>query len=354
MSGMFEGYLFAYVFWLSLSLGCLGLLLLHHVFRARWGRAILPVLEAGVSALWPMALLMAPIVLWGMPDLYEWSHGAGGDHIYEHRAVYLNIPFFVARAILYFAVWLGLGTYLIRSSRRERQSGNPDLAQARTNVSAPGLIAFVLTVTFAMTDWVMSAEHHWFSTIYGVWFITGQGLSAVAMGALWWRRASAAGPADGHGDDFPVSRDIGNLMLAFTMTWAYISLSQYLIIWSANLPEETTFYLRRSADGWQDVAVGLIIGQFALPFLALLSGKTKRSPKMLATVAALVLAMRLLDVYWIVAPSVRGGSAVPTASDIGALVGIGVVWLGTFAIGLRSHMQARNAAGVTEEVLSHA
>jgi len=359
VTGLFEGYLFAYVFWVSLSLGCLGLLLLHHVFRAKWGRAILPVLEAGAGALWPMAVLMVPILLWGMPELYEWSRGAHGDPIYEHRAVYLNIPFFVGRTIAYYAVWLGLASFLIRSSRRERQTGDDRSAQSRANISAPGLVAFVLTVTFAMTDWVMSVEHQWFSTIYGVWFITGQGLSAVALGALWRRRApqlpNAGAGEDQHGGaDYPVSRDLGNLLLAFTLTWAYISLSQFLIIWSANLPEETTFYLRRTGGGWQNLAVALIVGQFAVPFLALLSGKTKRSPRLLASVAALALAMRVIDVYWIVAPSVREGSAIPTAFDIGALVGIGVVWIAAFAVGLRSAQTTSRIARLPEEAISHA
>ena len=356
MKGIFESYLFAYIFWLSLSLGCLGLLLLHHVVRPRWGSAILPVLEAGVAALWPMALLMVPIVIWGMPELYEWARGAHDDPIYRHRAVFLNVPFFIARAVIYFSVWLGLGSFLIRSVRREQQTRDRGQAQTRTNVSAPGLVAFVMTVTFAMTDWVMSVEHHWFSTIYGIWFITGQGLAAVALGALWWRTAvrSSGGSteAGGHGgSDYPVSRDLGNLLLAFTMTWAYISLSQYLIIWSANLPEETSFYLRRSSEGWQGVAVVLIIGQFAIPFLALLSGKTKRSPGMLASVAALVLVMRLLDIYWIVAPSVRGGSAIPTPFDVAAVIVIGAVWL---SIAMRGSMKTRRALGAGEEVLAHA
>jgi hypothetical protein len=358
MTGFFPSYLFAWVFWLCLSLGCLGLLLLHHVFRAKWGFAVLPVLEAGAKTIAPMGVLLIPVLVWGMPELYPWSHAGLAEPVFEHRAPYLNTPFFIARAAVYFLLWIGLAAYLTGSTRRERRTGDTGLAQVRTNVSAPGLAVFVLTVTFAMTDWVMSAERHWFSTIYGVWFVAGQGLSAVALGALWWRGASrvanAGDPAheQGHAGDFPVSRDLGNLLLAFTLFWAYISLSQYLIIWSANLPEETTFYLRRSSAGWQGIALALIVGQFLGPFLALLSGKTKRSVAMMGALGGWVLLMRVLDVYWIVVPSVRSGGAVPAAADIIAFVAIGVVWLAVFRMGL--HDSGRASAPSASEVYSHA
>ncbi|MBM3493363.1 MAG: hypothetical protein FJX72_03420 [Armatimonadetes bacterium] len=332
---MSASYLFAWVFWLCLSLGCLGVLLLHHLFRAAWGRAVMPALEAGVRTLPLMAALILPILVWGMPELYPWASGGHDEAIHEHRALYMNMPFFLARSVFYFAVWIGLGTYLTRSTLRERRSGDRSLEQRRTNVSAPGMVVFVLTVTFAVTDWVMSTEAHWFSTIYGVWFITGQGLAAVALAAWWWRGRHSAGGVE-EDADFPVSRDLGNLLLAFTLFWAYISLSQYLIIWSANLPEETTFYLRRSGSGWQALGAALIVGQFVVPFLALLSGKTKRSPRMLGLVAGWTLAFRVCDVYWIVMPSARAGSAAPTLADALAFVGIGIAWCAVYMVGLRN------------------
>ena len=351
MTGFFGSYLFAWIFWLSLSLGCLGLLLLHQLFRAAWGRAVLPVLEAGARSLPIMAVLFLPILIWGMGDLYPWVHG--GDAIDAHRAPYLNMPFFLIRAAFYFIFWVGVSSYLIGLRRRERLTGDVSLAQRRTNVSAPSLVLFVLTVTFAMTDWVMSTEHHWFSTIYGVWFVTGQALSAVAIAALWWRkRQETAAPMQEA--DFPISQDLGNLLLAFTMMWAYISLSQFLIIWSANLPEETTFYLRRSGHGWDVAGALLIVGQFMIPFLALLSGKTKRSPVMLSRVAGWILAMRVLDIYWIVMPSVREGGVLPAATDVLTFAGIGIIWLVGFVRALRGALPDEADVATAAEAPSHA
>lgn len=352
MTGFFGSYLFAWVFWLSLSLGCLGLLLLHQLFKAAWGSAVTPVLEAGTRVLPAMAVLIVPILLWGMHDLYPWTHG--GDAIDAHRAPYLNMPFYVIRTVLYFVVWIGLGTYLLGLQKRERVTGDSALAQRRTNISAPGLVAFVLTVTFAMTDWVMSTEHHWFSTIYGVWFLSGQALAAVALAAVWWSRQPHAAHEAGHGSEFPISRDLGNLLLAFTLFWAYISLSQYLIIWSANLPEETTFYLRRSSNGWNVAGAVLMLGQFLLPFLALLSGKTKRNARTLARVAVWVLVMRVVDVYWIVVPSVRDGGVMPTVADVAAFVGIGIVWVVLFTRALGRASGEPSATRPAAEVASHA
>jgi hypothetical protein len=357
MTSQYASYLFAWVFWLCFSLGCLGLLLLHHLFRAAWGRAALPVLEAGARTLPVMAVLLLPILAWGMPELYPWVRGDHAEAIMAHRAPYLNVPFFLIRAAAYFGIWIGLAAYLTRSTARERRTGDASLAQRRTNVSAPGLVAFVLTVTFAMTDWVMSAEKHWFSTIYGVWFISGQALAAVALVVVCLRREiaveAAAGGHGGHAHGFPASRDLGYLMLAFTLFWAYISLSQYLIIWSANLPEETTFYLIRSGAGWQAIGALLIVGQFAVPFLALLSGKTKRNAGLLAAVGALVLAMRALDVYWIVMPSVRSGGAAPTVADAVAFIAVGFFWGVSFTLGLRGARRA-NAEPTTTEASAHA
>jgi len=335
MSGFFAGYLFGWTFWLCVSLGCLALLLLHHVFRAEWGRAVLPALEAGAKTLPLMMILFAPVLLGGMAELYPWFRPEDAGDMAQHRGAYLNMPFFAARFAAYFVVWIGLAVFLTASSRRHLSSAVAE--QMRTNVSAPGLALFVLTVTFAVTDWVMSTEQQWSSTIFGVWFITGQALSAVALAALWYAGRGGVAPR--------VLRDLGNLMLAFTLMWAYISLSQYLIIWSGNLPEEASFYLRRSHEGWQALGLLLIIGQFLVPFLALLSGKTKRSPSGLALVALWTLLMRAVDVYWIVSPSVRPGGALPSLFDLLAFGALGGLWLAAFARGLRPTRTARAAIG---------
>lgn len=327
----FTAYLNAWVFWLCLSLGCFGLLVLHHVLKAQWGRAVLPVLEAGAAILPLMFVLYLPVLFAGMPVLYPWASGEAHGHIAEHRAPYLNMPFFIVRLMGFFAVWW-LFTWLLTRSRRTRGDA-PEAVQFRTNLAAPGLVVFVLTVTFAMTDWVMALEEHWGSTIYGVWFITGQALSALALVTVWYARSPEPHPK--------ILKDLGNLLLAFTLFWAYISLSQYLIIWSANLPEEATYYLRRSEQGWDVLGGVLMVGHFLVPFLALLSGKTKRSPRLLSVVAGWLLVMRVVDVYWIVVPSARQGSAVPTLMEVVLFFVIGVLWLGMMGLGLRAASGAR-------------
>lgn len=333
MTETFYGaWLNAWAFWLCLSLGCLGLLLLTHTLRPAWGAATLRAMEAGASTLPLMLVLYIPILLGGMPHLYPWAaHGAHAP-VLQHRAPYMNLPFFIVRCVVYFGVWIGLATYLSRSARWK-----PEAFQARSNVSAPALVAFVLTVTFAFTDWVMATEEHWSSTIFGIWFLTGQALAGVALITLWYTRTSLCSPV--------ILKDLGNLLLAFTMFWAYISLSQYLIIWSGNLPEEASYYLDRSRQGWQILGGFLALGQFLLPFLALLSGKTKRSPYRLALVAAWILAMRVLDLYWIVVPSVRHGSVLPRSWEVMAFIIVGVLWVVVFRLRLRGAVADRMSHG---------
>ena len=330
-TSFYPGYLYAWVFWLSMALGCLGLLILHHVLRARWSRAVLPVLEAGAATLPLLMLLYVPVLLGGMVDLYPWAGAHAEDPIAAHRAPYLNMPFFVARYVVFFMIWSGMAWYLIRSRRLHGDA--PEAAQARSNFGSAGLVVFVLTVTFAMTDWVMTLEKHWGSTIFGVWFIAGQALGALVLATLWYARRSDAAAE--------TRKDLGNLMLAFTLFWAYISVSQYLITWSGNLPEEASYYLRRSNGGWNGLGGVLIVGHFLLPFLVLLSGKTKRSPILLSSVAAWLLLMRALDVYWIVVPSARPGSVMPTVLDVAVFAVLGAVWMLAYASQLRGSLRDR-------------
>jgi len=244
-SQFLRSYLVGYLFWLSIAVGSVALLMLHHLAGGNWGFVIRRILESAARTIPVMALLFVPLLL-GLSVLYVWArpHAAiAGESLQPNRA-YLNIPFFLARTALYFAVWIALAGLLNRWSRAQDQTGELNLARRFQVLSGPGIIVYALTVTFASIDWVMSLEPLWYSTIYGVIFIVGQGLSTLAFAIIMLSLlaqheplAEVVKPEHFH--------DLGNLMFAFLMLWAYTSFSQLLIIWSANLPEEIPWYVRR-------------------------------------------------------------------------------------------------------------
>jgi hypothetical protein len=326
---LLQSYLVAWIFWLSLSLGCFGLMLLHHVVRGRWGLVIIRLLEAGAKTLPLMAIGFVPIAL-GKSSLYVWARPDVHDRIINARHWYLNPGFWTARAVFFFAFWIGMTALLTRWTAEEDRTGNADLGQKRSNISAPGLVAFVLTVTFSSIDWVMSLEPHWHSTIFGVLSLVGEGLGALALTTLIVLVGSRSKPFAGLVTP-ALTRDLGNLMLTLTMVWGYIALSQYLIIWSANLTEETHYFIARTKPGWNLLGTGLVLGQFFFPFLLLLSTALKRSVRMLGFVAGWILAMRVVDVIWTVSPSFRDEAGHSVLLDLALMAAMGVVWLGWFA-----------------------
>lgn len=326
----YRSYLFAYLFWAGMALGCLALLMLQYLTGGGWGLAIRRILEAGTRTLPLVAVLFVPVAL-GMKALYVWAQpeAVAADELLQHKAAYLNAPFFLARAGFYFAVWLGLAWLLHRGSLAEERGEAGAMRRLRV-LSAPGLIAYGLTATFASVDWVMSLEPHWFSTIYGVLFIVGQALAALALAVVVLQRLSGQPPLKevvtrGH------FHDLGNLLFAFVMLWAYVSFSQFLIIWSGNLPEETPWYLHRLGHGWQWISLALVVFHFAVPFLLLLSRRTKRAAATLAMVAIGLLLMRAVDLFWLVMPNFYGDSLRVHWLDVTALAGIGGVWVAMFA-----------------------
>jgi len=352
---IYHSYLFAFVFWIGLSLGCFGFMLLHNSIKARWGLSVLRLAEAGAKTLPLMALLFLPILI-GMKDLYVWTDPAvvAGDKVLQIKALYLNTPFFIVRAVIYFAIWIGLTLFLTRSSLRQDGTGDYNEVHKRANVAAPGLVLFVLSVTFASTDWVMSLDPHWHSTVYGVWFVTGQGLAAVALMALIATSSALRNREPYVQVVTPrVTRDLGNLMLALTMFWAYISLSQFLIIWAANLPEEITYYAVRTQSGWLYVGALLVVFQFFVPFLALLSGLTKRTPQMLMGVSIWVLIWRVVDIFWIVVPAFRPNFGIK-AMDVVMFVVVGAIWLTAFNALVKSAPLIPRHEPAPLEVMEHA
>ncbi len=261
----FHAYLVAYVYWLGLGLGCLGVVMVYHLTGGGWGIAIRRLLEAGAGTLPYMAVLFLPLVF-GLHDLYEWTHTEAvmADPVLSKKVAYLNIPFFLVRAVVYFAAWLALGHFLDRWSGEQDRTGDPALVVKLRKLSGAGIVLYAFTMTFAAFDWVMSLQPHWFSTIFGMLFIAGQGLGALAIVVVFASRLSVR-------EDFgpvlapTILNDVGNLLLAFVMIWAYLAFSQLLIIWSGNLPEEITWYLHRISGGWSVIAMALAAFYFFRP-----------------------------------------------------------------------------------------
>ena len=333
----FHSYLFAYVFFTGLSLGCLAVVMLHHSTGGAWGIPIRRMLESGTRTLPLIAVLFLPIAL-GMKHLYPWARPeeVAKDHLLQAKEAYLNVPFFLARTVVYFAVWLAIAYFLNRWSLEQDRGANPVLTRKLQLLSAGGLIAYGLTMTFASIDWVMSLEPRWFSTMYGVLYIAGQALNALAFVTALLVLLSRQAPLAGYVGSRHF-HDLGKLLLAFVMFWSYVAFAQYLIIWAGNLPEEIPWYLRRLSGGWGWVGAALVVLHFALPFLLLLPESANRNPRLLASVAALVVAMRMVDVFWLVRPVfTQAGESPATVRfqlhwlDLAAAVGIGGLWLAVF------------------------
>lgn len=327
----FRSYLLGYLFWAGITLGSLGLLMVHHLSGGGWGYAIRRCLESAIRTLPLVALLLVPILL-GVDRLYIWTDAElmATDHVLHSKQPYLNVPFFVARAVLYFLIWGVYGWMLTKWSLEQDRTKDPKLSRKLEVISGPGLVLLGLTITFASVDWVMSLEPHWFSTMYGLIFVVGDVLATLSFAICLITYLSDREPLASF---LKVSHyhDLGNLMLAFVMLWAYLSFSQYLIIWAGNLPEETPWYIHRAGHGWSAIAIVLIIFHFALPFVLLLSRKTKRVAATLVKIAAFVLVMRLVDLFWQIAPAFYEEQLTVHWMDLAAPVAIGGLWLWFFA-----------------------
>jgi hypothetical protein len=276
----FHSYLLAYFFWLGLPLGCLGILMVHHLVGGTWGAIIRRVLESGTRTLPLMALFFVPL-LFGLRELYSWAlpQAVAQDELLRHKSPYLNEPFFAVRLAAYFVAWL-LPAYLLNRWAHQQDLTPERVAQRPIRrrlimLSGFGLLLYGFTMTFAAIDWVMSLEPHWYSSIYGILAVVGQLLGALAFVVVVTAWLAAYAPLSEVLSPTHV-HDLGNVMLVSVLFWAYISFSQWLIIWSGNLPEEVIWYVRRTEGGWQWVALTLVLFQFAVPFGFLLSGDVKR------------------------------------------------------------------------------
>jgi hypothetical protein len=347
----FQSYLVAWLFWIAVTLGCLGIMMLHHMSRGGWGLMIRRTLEAAGRTLPVMTVLFIPILL-GLEALYPWARPeAANDPLIQHKASYLNPMAFSIRSILYLVIWTVFALALSSLSRRQDETGEPGLFRRMQTVAAPGLVIFSLLATFASIDWIMSLDPHWYSSIFGVYFITGAGVAGFAFISLMALHLSQRPPLQGVIEPKHF-HDYGKLLLAFVMLWSYIAFSQLLIIWSGNLPEEVPWYLHRVAGGWKWVSIALVLFNFLLPFLLLLSRDLKRNARLLASVSILVLVMRWVDLYWLAAPTFHHDLA-PHWLDLATMAGIGGIWMALFA----SHLSKRPLLPINdpylEEALAH-
>lgn len=335
-----RSWLLGFIFWGGISIGSLGILMLQYLTGGAWGVVIRRILESSTRTLVIVALAFVPIAF-GVTSLYEWTHLPADDFTQIQRGAYQTPFWWIIRSVIYFAV-LGLIAYLL-TSWSARQDSSADYEESAkwlglsTKLSGPAIIFYVLVVSFLSVDWVMSLDPHWFSTMYGLLFVIGWALSTLCFTVIVLHFASTRSPMNRvlgkrH------FHDVGKLMLAFVMVWTYFNFSQYLIIWSGNIPEETPWYLTRITHGWQWVAWTLLLFHFAFPFLILLQQDFKRYTSKIAWLAGFVLVMRLIDGFFLISPNPRisehGGSLGLVASfswmDIAAPVAIGGIWLWYF------------------------
>jgi len=349
-----QSYLFAYMFWLGIALGSLALLMLHNVTGGAWGVAIRQFLLSATRTLPLLAVMFIPILL-GLRWLYPWADPAvvAESHVLQHRKPYLNETFFTLRVGIYFFIWIGLA--LLMNFWLVRQDRQNDARRARIiqRCSGIGLALYGLTISFASIDWVMSLEKVWYSTIFGFMFMVGQALSTLAFVILLVAILHARHPLA----DF-VTRghfhDLGNLLLTFVILWAYLAYSQYVIIWSGNIPEEVEWYVHRNHGALLYIAFVLVVLHFFVPFLLLLSRKTKQQIGVLAAVALALLVMRLLDLFWLVIPSFGRKGFFIRWTDLAAPLLVGGIWVTAFVFHLRNKPLLLNVTPEDAEGHAHA
>lgn len=349
----FRSYLVGWVLWTGVALGSLAFAMINHLTGGGWGIAARRIFEASARTLPLQALLFVPIVL-GIHAIYHWAdaEAVAKDELLQHKAAYLNTTGFVARTAIFFLIWITLAHLLSKWSAAQDENADLALIAKMKKASAAGLLLLGISATLAAVDWVMSTDPHYYSSIYGIWLLGGFGLSAMAFTILVVRHLAAREPMD-HVFTSTHFHDYGKLLFAFTLLWTYFSLSQFLITWSGNLPEEVIWYKHRLEGGWQFVGIGLALFHWLFPFLLLLSRERKRNVKRLAVVAALLLVMRWVDLFWHIAPNYSFGVFRLHWLDIAAPLAIGGLWLAFFVRELKKRNLVPVHDPYLEEALAH-
>src|SRR5688572_6491647 len=342
----FRSWLIAYLLFLGISLGSMALMMIQHLSGGTWG-VFRRVFEASSRTVPFMFVLFVPVIL-GMTSLYVWTHPehVQADEILRHKSLYLNTGFFIGRAVLYFAIWSGLSIVLNRLSARQ-DTGEVSVNPTIQRVSGAGIVLYALTVTFAGIDWIMSINPHWYSTLFGFLIMGGQGLAALAFTIVICTILIKREPLNSL---FTPNHfhDLGKLMFAFVMLWAYFNFSQFLLTYAANLVEEIPYMITRLSHGWQYLAIFLLLFHFVVPWLLLLSRQTKRTPERLVVIAVWILFVRYADLFMMVTPefAASGENLHMLAGeheshffvhwlDVAAPLAIGGLWLWMFLTELR-------------------
>lgn len=343
-TAFFRGYLLSYMDWLGVCLGSMAIIMVRHMTGGGWGTVIRRILGASMRTMPLLILLFIPFAIFGVPRLYPWampmdsiSNPAIREHLEKHSFIlrdYLNYRGFVIRAAIYFAIWFLLQYLLSKFSFQHDHPPYADTSARFKMVSAPGIILYALTLSFAAIDWVMSLDPSWFSTIYGLLFVAGQLVSAISFAIVVERILFNYRPMSVLLRPNFV-HDHGKFLLTFIMVWAYFSFSQWLIIWAGNLPEEITWYFRRLHGGWEYVGLFLIVFHFFVPFFLLLSRPFKRDITRLVWLAVWMLCVHYVDLFWHIEPSFSDTFNV-TLADIVVAFAMGGIWIAYFCRNLSS------------------
>lgn len=329
-----RSWLLGFVFWGGIAVGSLGVLMLQYLTGGAWGVVIRRIVEAGSRTMPMVALMFIPLAIGVYThSIYEWTHMAPTEHVMKERGIYMTSWFWILRSVIYFALWGGMIYLLNKWGADQDKAGSVEdsrlILERASRFSGPTMVIYALVVTLAVVDWIMMLDPHWFSTMWGLLFVAGWALSCfcfcVAVLAFLMDRS----PMDGvlgkrH------FHDLGKLMLALTMVWAYFNFSQFLIIWSGNLPEEIPWYLTRMKGGWGWVSVLLIVGHFGLPYLLLLNRDLKRTGGTVAAIAVIIIAMRFVDLFWLLGPEHGQELLSVHWLDFVAPVAVGGIWVALF------------------------
>ncbi|KAB8141035.1 hypothetical protein F8S13_21180 [Chloroflexia bacterium SDU3-3] len=330
----FQSYLYGFIYWFAISMGGLGLLILQYLVGGRWGQTIKRILEAMAQNLYLMAALFVPIIIsiFALPGaVYPWSDPSvvASNHILQLRQPYMNPAMFSLRAVIFFAAWIGLTYLFTKWSDEQDRTANPAIHSRFGKLAGGGVVLFMLTYSFAMIDWGMTTELVWYSTMYPVLYVVISALTGIAFSAFVLSFIYKVQPLAkiATANRF---HDLGSLGFAFTVLWTYVNFSQFLIIYSANISEEAEFYVVRSQGGWQYLGYIVTFCCFILPFFALLSRRTKRSPERMRWFGAFILVAQMLNVFWQLTPAFHHEHFSVSITDLAMLVGIGGLWVGAF------------------------
>jgi hypothetical protein len=330
----FVSYLTAFSFFLAIALGALFFVMVQHLARAGWSTTVRRTAENLGATLIILGVLFLPLLL-GVHELFHWSHEEvrATDKLIQAKAAYLNEPFFYTRTVLYIVIWAFMGWWFLKTSRRQDETRDPMLSIKMSNRSTIGFIFFGLTLTFFAVDWIMSLDPHWFSTMFGVYYFAGAVVAfyCTLVLLLTWLKSTGHLQTSVNTEHY---HDIGKLLFGHNIFWTYIAFSQFMLIWYANIPEETLFFAHRAEGGWKTISLMLPWGHFAVPFLFLLSHNVKRKPWLMSIGAAWLLLMCYVDIFWLIQPNFHHHVHFGIA-DVGSLLTVGGFFMFFFVYTMR-------------------